>query len=177
MPSARGYWARHDARASGDECSNVGRAGGVTSAPARRILARLFDPAAVRRLFDDFALLQSMLDFEGALAHAEARTGVIPVDAGEAIAAKCRAELFDFESLAEAAGPAGNPAIPMVKQLTNLVRAVDPEAARYVHWGATSQDAMDTGLVLQLRRFLNLLETDLQRLVASLTHLAAAHRL
>ena len=92
-----------------------------------------------------------MLDFEAALARAQARAGLLSGAAAAAIAEQCRAERFDIDALAAAAAQAGNPAIPLVRALTALVAANDAEAARFVHWGATSQDAMDTGLVLQLR--------------------------
>src|SRR3546814_14463695 len=87
-----------------------------------------------------------MLDFEAALARAEAAVGVIPAGAPAAIVAACDAGLYDLAALAAAIANTGNPAIPMVKQLTARVTKADPEAARFVHWGATSQDAMDTGL-------------------------------
>jgi 3-carboxy-cis,cis-muconate cycloisomerase len=131
----------------------------------------------MRELFGDGARLQGMLDFEAALARAEARTGVIPNQAAARIGERCRAELFDVESLAQATARAGNPAIPMVKALIGLVAADDPNGARYVHFGATSQDAMDTGLVLQLRRFCSLLGADLDWLSAALAHLAEAHKM
>lgn len=79
-------------------------------------------------------------------------------------------------ALAAATAKAGNPAIPMVKALTAKVAAADSEAARYVHWGATSQDAMDTGLILQLRQVLAGIENDLARLSAALAALAEQHR-
>jgi 3-carboxy-cis,cis-muconate cycloisomerase len=140
------------------------------------LLDPLFTTDAIREVFSDRACLQRMLDFEAALARAQARTGVIPASAASPIQAKCRAELFDFEALARAAALAGNLAIPMVKQLTALV-ADDQEAGRYVHWGATSQDAIDTGLVLQLRDALDLIEQDLARLSDALAQLADQHRL
>ena len=118
-----------------------------------------------------------MLDFEAALARAEARFGVIPPDAAPAISAKCRAELFDPAALAVATGRAGTPVIPLVRHLTALVAADNPDAARFVHWGATSQDAMDTGLVLQLREALIPIDGDLTRLADALDALAAKHRL
>jgi 3-carboxy-cis,cis-muconate cycloisomerase len=141
-----------------------------------RLLAHLFDPADAGRFFDDHARLQGMLDFEAALARAQAALGVIPREAAEPIAAKCCAELFDLEGLARGTALGGNPAIPMVKRLTALVAESDKEAARFVHWGATSQDAMDTGLVLQLRACLRLLEADLASLSAALADLAEGHR-
>ena len=140
------------------------------------LLGRLFGTAEAAAAFADEARLQGMLDFEAALAKAQARLGIIPAAVAPAIAAKARAELFDMAQLAEATAAAGNPAIPMVKRLTALVAGDDPEAARFVHWGATSQDAMDTGLVLQLRAFLGPFAADLARLAAALAQLAEAHR-
>jgi 3-carboxy-cis,cis-muconate cycloisomerase len=125
--------------------------------------------------FGDRARLQGMLDFEAALARAEAEIGVIPFGAGEAIGRACVAGRFDLAALAVETAAAGNPAIPMVKQLTALVAASDPESARYVHWGTTSQDAIDTGLMLQIRTALELFDSDLRRLRAALARLAETH--
>ncbi len=148
----------------------------MSSAPSSDLLGPLFGSAGASALFTDQARLQGMLDFEAALAQAEAMAGVIPAWAAPVIAGKCRAELFDIAELARATARAGNPAIPTVSRLTALVAAEDSEAARYVHWGATSQDAMDTGLVIQLRRFLAGLEADLGRLATALARLAEAHK-
>lgn len=76
-----------------------------------------------------------MLDFEAALATAQAQCGVIPTSAVKPIVDACRAENLDFLALANAAANAGNLAIPLVKQLTQCVKRVDAEASRYVHWG------------------------------------------
>lgn len=140
------------------------------------LLDPLFTTAAARGWFSDRARLQGMLDFEAALARAEAKVGVIPQPAVNAIAAQCDAALYDIADLAAATAKAGNPAIPLVKALTARVAAQDAQAARYVHWGATSQDAMDTGLVLQLRRALNAVRTDLGCLSDLLENLTAAHK-
>ncbi|HEY2485336.1 MAG TPA: 3-carboxy-cis,cis-muconate cycloisomerase [Candidatus Binataceae bacterium] len=131
-------------------------------------------PIAV--LFNDDHRLQRMLDFEAALSRAEAKAEVIPAAAVPLVEAKCRSELFDFQALANAAASAGNLAIPMVQQLTALVAAEDPGAARFVHWGATSQDVIDTGLVLQLREALNWMEPQLHALGNSIAKLADRHR-
>lgn len=140
----------------------------------------LFDPLFrfedVERALSDQARLQGMLDFEAALARAEAHAGVIPSPAASAIAAKCKAELFDVGAVAQAAKLAGNPAIPLIKELTRRVAETDKDAARYMHWGATSQDAIDTGLVLQLRNALQFVTQDLERLSDALAELAATHR-
>jgi len=135
---------------------------------------QLFRTEEVERIFSSRACLQAMLDFEAALAGAEARAGVIPSSAAAAIAAKCKADLFDVQALAAGANLAGNLAIPLVKALTALLAVED--AARFVHWGATSQDAIDTGCVLQLQKALSQISTDLARLADGLAGLAKTHR-
>jgi 3-carboxy-cis,cis-muconate cycloisomerase len=141
----------------------------------------LFDPIfrwePIAKFFRDDNFLQRMLDFEAALAAAEATSGVIPSSAANVIAAKCRVELFDKQKLAEAAALAGNLAIPLVKQLKTLVAADNKDAAGFVHWGATSQDIIDTALVLQLREALPLISGDLDNLCARLAKMADQHRL
>lgn len=140
------------------------------------LLDPLFRTDAMREIFSDTRRLQGMLDFEAALARAQARIGLIPKTSAPAIASQCRAELFNLNALARAGALAGNPAIPMVKALTGLVEKKNRKAAGYVHLGATSQDAMDTGLVLQLRDALDLVETDVVRLCAALVKLAKRYR-
>src|SRR5262245_34324486 len=115
----------------------------------------------MRHIFSDRGRLEGILAFEAALAESEAHAGVIPSSAAQAILARCDANLFDHVTLARGTQQAGNSAIPVVHELTKLVQQTDPEAARYVHWAATSQDAMDTGLVLQLRSALELIEIGL----------------
>jgi 3-carboxy-cis,cis-muconate cycloisomerase len=140
------------------------------------LLDPLFGSAAMNEIFSDAARLQRMLDFEAALARAEARCGVIPAAAAEAIASKCKAELIDASALATATIESANPAIPLIKQLTALVAKNDPDAAQFVHWGATSQDANDSGLVLQIREAFKILEEDLSTLCSGLAELAQKYR-
>lgn len=123
-----------------------------------------FTGKAMGAVFCDHGRVQAMLDFEAALARAQASTGLIPSSAVAPIEAACRAELYDFEALGLAIASAGNSAIPLVKALGKQIASVSPEAERYVHLGATSQDVMDSGLVLQLRAALELIEQDLQQL-------------
>ena len=134
----------------------------------------LFTTEPMRAIFSDARRLQGMLDFEAALARAEARVGMIPAEAAEAIAARCQVERFDLAVIARATAKAGNPAIPLIAALTEQVASENAEAARYVHWGATSQDAMDTGLMLQLRDALDTLDGDLARLARACATLAEA---
>ena len=140
------------------------------------LLDPLFRWSAVEELFSDRGRLQGMLDFEAALANAEAFTCVIPARVAPIIAAKCRAELFDTHALARSAALAGNPAIPLVKELTELVGKDDREAKGFVHWGATSQDVIDTGFVLQLRQALICIDAELDRLSNAIAQLVEKHR-
>ncbi|MBR0873116.1 3-carboxy-cis,cis-muconate cycloisomerase [Bradyrhizobium tropiciagri] len=140
------------------------------------LLAPMLSSAAMRGACDDLAYLQAMLDFEAALARAEAACGVIPTAAAGPIGAACRAESFDQAALADAATRSGNLAIPLVKALTADVAKADAEAARYVHWGATSQDVIDTATMLTLRAGIDALLADLDRAVAGFANLARAHR-
>ena len=140
------------------------------------MVTRLFTTDAMRALFDERARIQRMLDVEAALAHAQARVGVIPADAAPAIAACCRAELYDCDAIAKGARIAGNLAIPLVAALTKKVGESSADARGYVHWGATSQDIIDTGLVLQLRDALALIERDMARLNDALFVQTDRHR-
>lgn len=140
------------------------------------LLAPMLSSAAMRAVCDDVTCLQNMLDFEAALARAEAASGVIPKGAAAVITAACRAESFDLASLAEAATRSGNLAIPLVKALTANVATADPQAARYVHWGATSQDVIDTAVMLTLRAGIDALQGDLDRAIAGFATLARQHR-
>jgi 3-carboxy-cis,cis-muconate cycloisomerase len=136
----------------------------------------MFSSAAMRAVCDDAACLQHMLDFEAALARAEAAAGVIPASAAAPIAKACRAEAFELSALAEAATRSGNLAIPLVKALTAAVSSADPDSARYVHWGATSQDVIDTATMLTLRAGIDALLGELDRAIAGFAKLAREHR-
>ena len=117
-----------------------------------------------------------MLDFEAALARAEATSGVIPASAGDIIARACKAESFGVAELADAATHSGNLAIPLVKALTANVAKLDADAARYVHWGATSQDVIDTATMLMLRSGIDALLADVERAIGGFSGLARLHR-
>jgi 3-carboxy-cis,cis-muconate cycloisomerase len=132
--------------------------------PGNQLFDAYFTARDMREVFCDQGRVQAMLDFEAALARAEARVGLIPQTAVASIEAACRAEHYDFATLGEAIATAGNSAIPLIKALGKQIAKNNAEAERYVHLGATSQDVMDTGLVLQLRRALELIEADLAQL-------------
>ncbi|WP_244827719.1 3-carboxy-cis,cis-muconate cycloisomerase [Caballeronia sp. TF1N1] len=130
---------------------------------------------AANALWSARATVQAMLDVEAALARASAEHGVIPASAVDAIVAACNADNIDAGALMTGAAAGGNLAIPLVKQLTAVVKAGDAEAAKYVHWGATSQDIIDTGVMLQLRAAFELIDADLRELAASLAQQAQKH--
>jgi 3-carboxy-cis,cis-muconate cycloisomerase len=132
-----------------------------------------FSTPAMANAFSQQTHVWCLLEFEGALARAEARAGVIPQQAADAITEKCNAGFFDIVALYQEAATAGTPAIPLVRMLTALV---DDEAKKYIHWGATSQDAVDTALMLQMKDGLALLISALQDICASCADLAEQHR-
>ena len=140
------------------------------------LTAALFTSEGMQRIFSDQNTIQSMLKVEAALARVLATEEVIPRSAAEIIVSACKAEQIDFAALSKEVGGAGNLAIPLVKQLTAAVASVDADAARYVHWGATSQDIIDSGRVLQLREAIDLIATDLAALADTLAALAHHHR-
>jgi len=119
------------------------------------------------------AWLTAMLDAEAALARAEASLGVIPAAAAEAIAAACHPDRFDAGALGSEARGGGNPVIPLVGRLSSVVGA---EGREWVHWGATSQDILDTAAVLVARRAGRIVAADLARLAEGCAALAERHR-
>ncbi len=141
-----------------------------------RLIESLATTPALATTFSDESVLQAMLDFETALARAEARCGVIPAQAADLITAAARLDKFDIRALADAAFRAGTPVIPLVKMLTDQVRRADPQAAGFVHWGATSQDVADTAMSLLLKRAEPILIGDLKRLEKSLADLSERHK-
>ncbi|MFF7399143.1 3-carboxy-cis,cis-muconate cycloisomerase [Achromobacter sp. NPDC008082] len=149
----------------------------------------MFGSPEMLEIFSPTGFVRRMLDVEAALARAEARCGVIPADAAARISAVCAGSVdggdasrsnascvIDLETLAQGAVEAGNLAIPFVRQLTAAVAKRDEEAARYVHWGATSQDILDTALVLQLVDALQVHDAQLMRLANDCAALARRHR-
>ncbi|WP_334393208.1 3-carboxy-cis,cis-muconate cycloisomerase [Bradyrhizobium sp. AZCC 2262] len=146
------------------------------NSPIWSLLAPMFSSAAVRGALEDAPYIQYMLDFENALARAEAVIGVIPESAAGPIAKACKAERFDLGALAGAASQSGNVAIPLVKALTVSVARTDPDAARFVHWGATSQDVIDTATMRAIRTAIDALLPLLDRSVAAFARLARRHR-
>ena len=140
-----------------------------------RLIDSLATTDALAEVFSDRSILQAMLDFEAALARAEVTAGVIPARAAEAIAAAARAEQFDAEAIAREARASGTVSIPLVQALTARVQAADAASARFVHFGATSQDVADSAMILTLRRAHAILAADHRRLDSTLRELSDRH--
>ena len=130
--------------------------------------------AELRAALDDRAWLQAMLDVEAGLARAAADVGLVSVAAADEVTARCHAERFDLADLAQRAAAAGNPVIPLVEDLR---AAVPSFAAGAVHVGATSQDILDTSLMLLAARALLLTDGSLERATNAAALLAERHRL
>ncbi|MBF6987389.1 MULTISPECIES: class-II fumarase/aspartase family protein [Cupriavidus] len=131
-----------------------------------------FGTAGMRQIFSDVALIQRYIDVEVALAKAEARVGIIPAEAAEVIARESRLERIDFDHMREETDIVGYPILPLVHQLV----AMCGDAGRYVHWGATTQDIMDTAVALQVRDALDSIDADIRALRGILADLAVRHR-
>jgi 3-carboxy-cis,cis-muconate cycloisomerase len=136
----------------------------------------IFVPDKFREAVSGGAWLEAMLKAEAALARAEARVGLIPAEAAEAIAGCCEADRFDPEEIGRGGRAAGNPAVPLARALTEAVAEVSEDAAGYVHKGATSQDIVDTAAMLVVRRALDLILIDFDGIAAACAPLADTHR-
>jgi 3-carboxy-cis,cis-muconate cycloisomerase len=137
----------------------------------------LFAPTVVSdellALTGDMAWLQALLDAEAGLVRAEADIGIVPPEAAEVIAGCCHATAFDVAGIGDAARAGGNPVIPLVVALTARVPA---PARTWVHWGATSQDILDTAAMLVAERSLVVIDRELQALASGCATLAERHR-
>ncbi len=140
--------------------------------PGNGLFGRLFGSPAVDREIGEHAWLQALLDAERSLAAAQARAGLIPAAAAAAIAECCSADRFDAANLGGQALATGNPVVPLVREL----RAIAPaQAEQYVHLGATSQDILDTAMMLVTWRALGPLTEDLWSAAGRCAELAAEH--
>jgi 3-carboxy-cis,cis-muconate cycloisomerase len=136
------------------------------------ILGTLYGSDAMRAVFDERMYFQRMLDVEAALARVQARLGIIPADAAEAITRAARVENLVTDELAASARNVGYPVVGLV---AGLSRAAG-DSGGWTHWGATTQDIMDTATVLQVREGLTLIRTSLRGMVTALTAQAKKHR-
>lgn len=132
-----------------------------------------FGNAEMRSVFLDEQRFTAWLKVESALARSQARLGLIPKAAADEISRQSVVENLDFAAMKDEYEQVGFPILPLVHQ---LAKACDPESARWVHWGATTQDIVDTGLVLQMREGFGIIEGQLDEVVAILARLARDHR-
>lgn len=135
--------------------------------------SHLYGSDEMRRIFSDEGKITAWLDTEVALAKSEAQCGVIPSDAAVQIEASAKFENLDLVAMREEYVKIGFPILPLVHQ---MAKVCEPEAARYIHWGATTQDIIDTGLVLQMRDGMELIEKDLDAIIGFLAELSEKHR-
>lgn len=133
----------------------------------------VYSTAEFEALFDESTMLQRWLDFEAALAKAQGAHGVIPGKAALEIAAKARLQHIDLDSVREGYGKSRNSVVPL---LAGLRRACNAPHGEYVHYGATTQDVIDTGEILALRDTLSLLYRDLRALEKICLQLGIKHR-
>jgi 3-carboxy-cis,cis-muconate cycloisomerase len=131
-----------------------------------------FGTPEMRAIFDDRELVRKYVEVEVALAKAEARCGVIPEEAAQEIAASCSADTLDFDLLRHETEIVGYPILPLVHQISKQAG----NSGGYVHWGATTQDIMDTAVVLQIRDAFELIETDINELRRILADMAQRYR-
>jgi 3-carboxy-cis,cis-muconate cycloisomerase len=149
----------------------------MVSSPASTVIDSIlfrdaFGTPRMRQVFSDHAVLSRYVEVEIALARAEARCGVIPVEAADAIAARCNVASLDLDLLRQETEIVGYPILPLVHQLVKQCG----DAGRYVHWGATTQDIMDTAVVLQVREGVGIIEEDIAHLRSILAKLAKKYR-
>jgi 3-carboxy-cis,cis-muconate cycloisomerase len=136
------------------------------------ILGTLYGSDAMRAVFDETTYFQRMLDVEAALARVQGRLGIIPLDAAASIVAAADVQNLRAEELAASARNVGYPVVGLVDGLSKAAGA----AGRYTHWGATTQDIMDTATVLQVRDGLDLVEIELRAILTALAGQADRHR-
>ncbi len=146
------------------------------TASASGLFGELFVDGEMASAMSDRALLHGMLGFEAMLASALEAESVAPPGTADVVTRHCDPDLYDIAELGRAATLAGNPAIPLVKALTARVAAVAPEQAKWVHFGATSQDVIDSGYVHVLGNGLKLIDLRLGRLVHAMRALLETHR-
>lgn len=133
----------------------------------------MFGDASMRAIFSDEARINAWLQTEVALAKAQAALGLIPQGADDQIAEASKIENLDLDAMKIAFDKVGFPILPFVAQLN---KACDPKTARWVHYGATTQDILDTGTVLQMREAITWMEAELKAILKALAHLASEHR-
>ena len=145
-----------------------------TSAIDSLIFRDIFGSPAMREVWSDEFRTQKYLDWEAALARAEAKVGLIPQEAADEISRVCKVENIDFEAYAKETLTIGYPVLGLVHQIVHLCHG---DAGKYCHWGATTQDITDSATILQIKASFDLLARDLDRAIAATARLVCDHRL
>ncbi|HLO42850.1 MAG TPA: 3-carboxy-cis,cis-muconate cycloisomerase [Leadbetterella sp.] len=140
------------------------------------LYSELFYSQEVNGIFSDKNTVGCMLTVEAALAETQSVVGIISKESAQIISGCCLPEMIDIEKLKRDAKLGGNAAIPLVQQLTKVVKNNDFESSKYVHLGATSQDIIDTGSILQIAEYLIWLESKLSVLKSTLTDITVKHK-
>ncbi len=140
------------------------------------LYSEYFYSKQINEMFSDERVIAQMLRFESALAVSQAKNGIFSKEIAEKITKYCKSELINIDKLKSEINLSGNAAIPLIKQLTQIVKNNDVEASKYVHLGATSQDVIDTATVLQIKDFLDWLNSKLKQLSQLLFNLTTKHR-
>ncbi len=144
-----------------------------TSAIDSLIFRDIFGSPAMREIWSDQFRTQKYLDFEAALARAEAAVALIPKEAADEIVRVCKVEKIDFDRYAKETLTIGYPVLGLVHQIAQLCRG---DAGKYCHWGATTQDITDSGTILQIKASFDLIARELDRAIAATERLVREHR-
>ena len=145
----------------------------AVSAIDSRVFRNLYGTQEIRDVFSDEAYVRRMIDTEAALARAESAVGVVPTEIGKQITEALQNVKIDYERLSSETEIVGYPVLPLIRQLNEQAPA---EPAKYIHYGATTQDIQDTASILQIRTGLNIIRRDLTYLVSNLRSLAIRYR-
>jgi 3-carboxy-cis,cis-muconate cycloisomerase len=138
-----------------------------------RLFKDQFGTEAMRRIFSDENVVQKWLDVEAALAKVEAELGVIPDGAAAEIRKKAKVGYYDLDAMKREMDRTSHPIVPLLRAIKDVCKG---DAGEYVHWGATTQDIMDTGTVLQIREALDEIEPNLRKMIKLAADLARTHR-
>jgi len=144
-----------------------------TSAIDSLVFRNIFGSAAMREVWSDEFRTQKYLDWEAALARAQAKLGIISQEAADEITRVCKVENIDFKRYEKEMLIIGWPVLPIVHQIRDLCQG---DAGRYCHWGATTQDITDSATILQIKASFDLIEKDLDRAIKALARIARDHR-
>lgn len=137
-----------------------------------KLFSDQFSTSEMRKVFSDENLVQQWINVEVSLAVVEADLGIIPKEAAEEIKFKGRVELFNFDSIKKGIDHTWHPIVPFIREYKSLC---ENSFGEYLHWGVTTQDIMDTGVVLQIKEAIQIIERDINEIAETLCHLAEKH--